>query len=131
MALAYDFKPQNKNSKQVGDRNEMSTEKVVKDLAKQLRNVGPKLAAKLIEARIDSPEKLRRLGAKKAFENMYATGDSYGDFNAAYLYALEGAIRNCDWLDLPDKIKQEYKEYAQNLQSKKDLKANQALNSDG
>ena len=55
----------------------MSTEKVVKDLAKQLRNVGPKLAAKLIEARIDSPEKLRQIGAKKAFEKMYAAGDSY------------------------------------------------------
>jgi hypothetical protein len=36
-------------------------------LAKQLRNVGPKLAAKLIEAGIDSPEKLREIGAKKAF----------------------------------------------------------------
>ena len=59
---------------------------------------------------------------------MYATGDSYGDFNAAYLYALEGAIRDCDWLDLPDKIKQEYKEYAQNLQSKKDLNSNKSLN---
>ncbi len=46
----------------------MSTEKVVRNLAKQLRNVGPKLAAKLIQARIDSPDKLRQLGAKKAFE---------------------------------------------------------------
>ena len=97
----------------------MSNEKAVKDLAKQLRNIGPKLAAKLIEADIDTPEKLRKLGARRAFEKMYATGDSYGDFNAAYLYALEGAIRNCDWLEIPDKIKQEYKEYAQRLQSKK------------
>ena len=97
----------------------MSKENAVKDLAKQLRNVGPKLAAKLVEARIDSPEKLRQLGAKRAFEKMYATGDSYGDYNAAYLYALEGAIRNCDWLEIPDKIKLEYKEYAQSLQSKK------------
>jgi hypothetical protein len=68
VTLAYYFKPQNKNSKKVGNRNEMSTEKVVKDLAKQLRNFGPKLAEKLVEARIDSPEKLRRFGAKKAFE---------------------------------------------------------------
>ena len=97
----------------------MSKEKVVKDLAKQLRNVGPKLVAKLVDVRIDSPEKLRRLGAKRAFEKMYAAGDSYGDYNAAYLYALEGAIRNCDWLEIPDKIKLEYKEYAQSLQSKK------------
>jgi hypothetical protein len=102
--------------------NDMSTEKAVKDLAKQLRNVGPKLAAKLIEARIDSPEKLRQLAAKKAFEKMYAAGDSYGDFNAAYLYALEGALRDCDWLSIPDHIKQEYKEYAQSLQIKKKRK---------
>ena len=46
----------------------MSTEKLVKDLAKQLRNIGPKLAAKLVEAGIDSPEKIRRIGAKKSFE---------------------------------------------------------------
>lgn len=93
--------------------------KIVRDLVKQLRNVGPKLAAKLVEARIDSPEKLRKLGAKKAFEKMYASGDSYGDFNAAYLYALEGAIRDRDWLEIPYEIKQEYKEYAKRLQSKK------------
>jgi DNA transformation protein len=97
----------------------MSADKAAKNLAKQLRNIGPKLAEKLIEARIDSPEKLRRLGAKKAFEKMYAAGDSYGDFNAAYLYALEGAIRNCDWLEIPEEIKAEYKAYAQSLQSNK------------
>ena len=101
----------------------MSTGKKAKDLAKKLRNIGPKLAAKLIEAGIDSPEKLRSIGAKKAFEKMYADGDSYGDFNAAYLYALEGAIRDCDWLEIPQKIKQEYKEYAQNLQAKKRLES--------
>ena len=50
---------------------------------------------------------------------MYTSGDSYGDFNAAYLYALEGAIRDCDWLDIPKKVKQEYKQYAQTLQAKK------------
>ena len=97
----------------------MSAEKEVKDLAKKLRNVGPKLAAKLVQAGIDSPEKLRRMGAKKAFQILYADGDSYGDFNAAYLYALEGAIRDCDWLDIPEKIKLEYKKYAQGLQAKK------------
>jgi DNA uptake protein ComE-like DNA-binding protein len=46
----------------------MTTEKVAKDLAKKLRNVGPKLAAKLVEARIDTPEKLKQIGAKKAFK---------------------------------------------------------------
>ena len=97
----------------------MSTEQVAKDLAKQLRNVGPRLAEKLVAAGIYTPEKLRQIGAKKAFAKMYPTGDSYGDFNAAYLYALEGAIRDCDWLDIPESIKQEYKQYAQSLQVNK------------
>ena len=90
-----------------------------KQLSKQLRNIGPKLAAKMVEFGINSPEKLRALGAKKAFEKMYKDGDSYGDFNAAYLYALEGAIRDCDWNDLPVAVKNEFKEYAANLQNKK------------
>ena len=97
----------------------MSTEKVAKTLAKKLRNVGPKLATKLVEVGIDSPEKLRKIGAKKAFLKMYPTGDSYGDFNAAYLYALEGAIRDCDWLDMPETVKQDYKKFAKRLQFKK------------
>jgi hypothetical protein len=90
-----------------------------KNLAKQLRNVGPKLAAKLIAARIDTPAHLRQLGAKKAFERMYANGDAYGDFNAAYLYALEGAIRDCDWLEIPENVKQDFRKFAQELQANK------------
>ena len=96
----------------------MTADKIIK-LSRQLRNIGPKLAEKMVAAGIDSPEKLKQLGAKRAFEKMYSTGDAYGDFNAAYLYALEGAIRDCDWLDIPEKVKREYKEYAQKLQSKK------------
>ena len=88
-------------------------------LAKQLKNVGPKLAEKLIEADIDTPEKLRMIGAKKAFRMLYVDGDRYGDYNAAYLYALEGAIRDCDWLEIPAELKEEYKKYAQDLQRKK------------
>ena len=97
----------------------MSDPDKINFMARQLRNIGPRLAAKLVAAGIDSPEKLRRLGAKKAFEKMYADGDSYGDYNAAYLYALEGAIRDCDWLEIPENIKTEYKQYAHRLQEKK------------
>lgn len=89
------------------------------ELAGHLKNVGPKLAEKLVEAGIDTPEKLKQLGAKKAFQLMYAKGDSYGDYNAAYLYALEGAVRDCDWLEIPHGLKEEYKAYARNLQLNK------------
>lgn len=97
----------------------MSEQKKIQALARQLKNVGPKLAGKLVAAGIDTPGKLRELGAKKAFEIIYADGDAWGDYNAAYLYALEGAIRDCDWLAIPDDLKQAYKDYAQRLQSKK------------
>lgn len=89
-----------------------------KRLAKQLRNVGPKLAARLVDAGVDTPQKLRDLGAVKAFEAMYPNGDAYGDFNAAYLYALEGAIRDCDWADLPEDVKLTFKNHAKELQQK-------------
>jgi len=88
-------------------------------LARQLKNVGPKLAARMIAVGIDSGEKLRALGAKHAYALMYQDGDGYGDFNAAYLYALEGAIRDCDWNDIPQTLKEQYKRYAQELQRQK------------
>lgn len=91
----------------------------IKKLADQLKNVGPRLAERLISVGIDTPDKLREMGAKKAFEKMYESGDAYGDYNAAYLYALEGAIRDCDWLNIPENIKSKYKEYANYLQRNK------------
>ena len=106
-------------SKEISWNRAAMTTLKAKKLAKQLHNVGPKLAARLIAARIDTPAKLRRLGAKKAFERMYANGDAYGDFNAAYLYALEGAIRDCDWLEIPDSVKQDFKKFAHALQAQK------------
>ena len=77
----------------------------IKQLSKRLKNVGPRLAEKLLTAGIDSHEKLKEMGAKGAFDKMYKDGDKYGDYNAAYLYALEGAIRNCDWLEIPENIR--------------------------
>ena len=95
------------------------SDKKIQQLAKQLKNIGPQLAARLFAAGIDTPDKLRAMGARAAFEKIYGDGDRYGDFNAAYLYALEGAIRDCDWLDIPEKIKKEYKAYTHRLQKRR------------
>lgn len=90
-----------------------------RELAKKLRNVGPSLARKMLDAGIDSPQKLIDMGAREAYLAMYKSGDSYGDHNAAYLYALEGAIRDCAWNEIPDSVKQEYRDFARELQLKK------------
>lgn len=87
------------------------------DLASQLRNIGPKMARKMIDAGIETPAELRELGAVRAYERIYAEGDPYGDHNAAYLYALEGAIRDCDWSELPAETKQAFRALAQSMQA--------------
>ncbi|WP_162846915.1 TfoX/Sxy family DNA transformation protein [Marinicella litoralis] len=96
----------------------MSNEKA-KKLARQLRNVGPKLAQRLIDSGIETPAALRKLGAQEAFLKMYQTGDAYGDYNAAYLYALEGAIQDCDWLGIGDDLKTKHQKFAHALQAQK------------
>jgi len=86
-------------------------------LRKELRNIGPVMAKKLVNAGIDSPVKLREIGAKKAFLALHKKGQFCGKYNAAYLYALEGAIRDRDWREIPESLKNEYKEYAAKLRN--------------
>ena len=86
-------------------------------LARQLRNIGLVMAQKLVTAGIDTPQKLRALGAKEAFLRIHRTGGFCGKYHAVYLYALEGALRNCDWVDIPQKKKQEFKDFTASLRS--------------
>lgn len=92
-----------------------------KQLAQQLRNIGPVVAQKLITAGIDTPEKLRKAGAKKAYLRIHQSGGFCGKFHAAYLYALEGAIRDCDWLKIPENKKREYKTFTEKLRVEQKL----------
>ena len=88
------------------------------ELAKSLRNVGPVVAQQLAAAGIDTPAKLKRLGAKKAFVKIVETGGFCCHYNAAYLYALEGAIRGCDWRGIPEAKKEEFKAFTRQLRKK-------------
>lgn len=88
-----------------------------KQQIQSLRNIGPKLAERLVNAGMDTPKILQDFGAQAAFLKLYPCGDAYGDFNAAYLYALEGAIRDCDWLEIPENVKAEHKRFAHELQN--------------
>ena len=87
-------------------------------LQQQLMNIGPTMAKKLVAVGIDSPKKLRAMGAKKAFLRIHEQGQFCGEYNAAYLYALEGAIRNVDWRAIPERLKKEYKQYTARLRAR-------------
>lgn len=87
-----------------------------KALAKTLKNIGPVMAQRLIDSGINSREELIEMGALNAYLAMYSKGDKYGDHNAAYMIALEGAIQDCNWQELPEASKQTLRAAAQSLQ---------------
>ncbi len=68
----------------------------------KIRNVGPKSAAWLRQVGVRTQEDLVRLGAVEAFMKVKRAG-----FRPSLnlLYALEGALADCHWADLPDERK--------------------------
>jgi len=89
-----------------------------KKLAEELKNIGPVMAKKLVAIGIDSPDKLKKHGARKVFLKLYEKGQFCSKYHSAYLYALEGAILNCDWRKIPEKKKQEFKNFTKMLREK-------------
>ena len=74
----------------------------VKETPGKIRNVGPKSAAWLRQVGVRTQEDLVRLGAVEAFMKVKRAG-----FRPSLnlLYALEGALVDCHWADLPDERK--------------------------
>ena len=68
----------------------------------KIRNVGPKSAAWLRQVGVRTQDDLVRLGAVEAFMKVKRAG-----FRPSLnlLYALEGALADCHWADLPDERK--------------------------
>jgi DNA transformation protein and related proteins len=71
-------------------------------------NIGKELEKILLSAGIDSIEKLKKNGSKKAFK-MIKNVDEGACLNK--LYALEGAIQDIRWHNLDEEKKKELKEY--------------------
>ncbi len=86
-----------------------------------MKNLGPACEQDLARAGITTVEQLKRLGAENAFVKMLvarkAAGVSAKCVNAAYLYALYGAIHNLDWRDLPEEKKKHFKEFTAELRA--------------
>ncbi|WP_415206934.1 TfoX/Sxy family protein [Rudaea sp.] len=73
-----------------------------RDTAGKIRNVGPKSAAWLRQVGVRTQDDLVRLGAVEAFMKVKRAG-----FRPSLnlLYALEGALADCHWADLPEERK--------------------------
>jgi DNA transformation protein len=73
-----------------------------------LPNIGKELARQLLDAGIDTPEKLRQIGSREAWLRILSR-----DPSACYmrLCGLEGAIRGVRWHSLDAGVKAELKEF--------------------
>ncbi len=82
----------------------------------EMRNLGPACEGDLNAVGIHTAEDLKRIGAEAAFvqmlEGRLKLGRSAKCCNAAYLYALYGAIHDVDWRELPESQKDKFKALA-------------------
>lgn len=87
----------------------------------QMRNLGPACEDDLNAAGIFTAQDLLDAGIEAAFirllQGRVARGFSTHGCNAAYLYALHGAIHDCDWRDVPEAKKSEYKKWTAEIRA--------------
>ncbi len=85
----------------------------------QLRNLGPACEKDFSAVEIYTLGDLLELGVEKSFEVLMlgkiARGNRGKCFNAAYLYAIYGAIHNIDWRDVPEPKKVYFKKLTAKL----------------
>jgi DNA transformation protein len=71
-----------------------------------MKNIGEKTAQWLEAAGVDTPEKLAEIGAVGAYEHLKAAGVPV---SMNFVYAVEGALLDIHWTDLPLELKQSLK----------------------
>lgn len=81
-----------------------------------MRNLGPACEEDLNAVGICSAADLHQVGVKEAFVQLLIgrrqRGAKANCCNAAYLYALHGALHDIDWREVPESLKEEYKAFA-------------------
>lgn len=81
----------------------------------KIKNIGPKMALKLYNAGIYDFDSLCRIGTEDVYLMIDESGGFCGTHHAGYLYAIEAAIINCKWQDIPEDRKKELKEFGKKL----------------
>jgi len=74
-----------------------------------LRNIGKELEKKLKTADISTAEELKKVGSKEAFIRLKLR-DPY--VCLVHLYALEGAVSDMEYNQLPEEVKRDLKAYS-------------------
>jgi len=75
-----------------------------------LRNIGKEIAKKLQSVDISTAEELKKVGSKEAFFRLKTL---YPNVCLVYLYALEGALSDMEYNELPQDVKQSLQAYSE------------------
>ena len=73
-------------------------------MTEKLRNIGPKSMAWLRQTGVRSLDDLKAVGALSAFVRVKRAGFKP---SLNLLYALEGAILDCHWQEIPDDVREQ------------------------
>jgi DNA transformation protein and related proteins len=73
-----------------------------------MRNIGEKSAGWMIEVGVDTPEKLRNVGAVETYRRMKAAYPR--NISICALWALQGALLDVPYTKMPKEIKDRLKE---------------------
>ena len=68
-----------------------------------MKNLGPKSAEQIIAVGVDGPDEIRALGAAEVFHRVKSRFPDSTSLNL--LWALQGALMEVHWHDIPDEIK--------------------------
>ena len=77
-----------------------------------LQNIGKELARKLKLAEITTAEELKKVGSKEAFLKLKLRDPQVC---LVHLYALEGAVSDREYNQLPENVKQDLKAFSDSL----------------
>ena len=92
-------------------------EEAIKNM-RSLKNIGPTCAKYLCDSGIDTPKKLKGLGAKEAFLTMFEVGTLNAlQLHPCYLYALQGAIDNVGFNEITENQKEDFKKFCKELRA--------------
>jgi hypothetical protein len=87
----------------------------------EMRNLGPACEKDLNAAGIMVAQDVIDLGVEETFVRMLIgrleQGRSAKCCNAAYLYAIHGAIHDCDWRKVPEEFKTKYRNLAAEMRA--------------
>lgn len=91
----------------------------------EMRNLGPACERDFAAVGIVTADQLKRLAPEDAFVKMLLgrkqAERSMKCCNAAYLYAIYGAIHDIDWRSIPEAKKRQFKKFAAELRESGDF----------